>query len=478
MGSPQSCVGDWGAEMSLDEISTEPWDESLASDLPLTELGLARRLVQSFDGRVRYAPQIRSWYFYDGQRWAEDITGEIVRRAKQVIDGLYAEARFSPDKREELTRAWLKFQSASRIRSVVELATTEPDVPVLMDEFDADHYALNVANGAVDLRTGTLRPHDPAELHSKVVPIPYDPDAVAPIWERFLREVFNGDETLVGFVQRYAGYSLTGDVREQLLLFGHGGGANGKSTMFGMLRQLAGDYGVQLDPELLTVGAHENHPTGLTDLRGARMVTTTETEAGKRLAEALVKSLTGGDPIRARRMRQDYFEFMPSHHIWLASNHLPPIRGTDWGIWRRIALVPFDVSFEGEQRDEELPVALAAEARGILAWAVRGCLEWQQGGLRIPERVQAATAQYRADNDHVGRFIADCCVVNDSAYVACKALRDAYEVWCAENSENVWSSTALGKALRGRNFDSTQMGTSRTRTWLGIGLANAEGEQV
>lgn len=444
-------------------------------ELPLTELGMARRLVADLEDQARYAPQLHLWFFWDGTRWAEDITGEVDRRAKAVVDRLHAEARFDPERRQELAKAWLRFQTAAKIRSIVELATTEPGMPVTVDEFDADPWSLNVANGVVNLRTGTLRPHDPAELHSKLVPYNYVPDATAPTWSRFLGDVFDGDATLIEFVQRYAGYSLTGDVSEQLLLFGHGGGANGKSTMFTMLRQLAGDYGVQLDPSVLTAGAHEAHPTGLTDLRGARLVTTTETEAGKRLAEALVKQLTGGDPIRARRMRADYFEFLPTHHIWLAGNHLPPIRGTDLGIWRRIALVPFEVTFEGERQDPQLPEKIAAEAEGILAWAIQGCLDWQRDGICIPERVKAATAKYRTSQDHAGRFIAECCIVDPNAYVAAKALREVYETWCADEGERPWSAKALGAELADRGFDSVQKGSTRARTWLGIGLVAVGG---
>ncbi len=207
------------------------------------------------------------------------------------------------------------------------------------------------------------------------------------------------------------------------------------------------------------------------------MVTTTETEAGKRLAEALVKSLTGGDPIRARRMRMDYFEFMPTHHIWLAGNHLPPIRGTDLGIWRRIALVPFDVTFEGERQDAELPDKLAAEARGILAWAIRGCIEWQREGLHIPERVKAATAQYRAAQDHVGRFLGECCIPDANAHISAKSLRENYEAWCTEQGEKPWSAKALGAELSDRGFSSSQMGASRTRSWRGLGLIAEGGER-
>ena len=458
-----------------DFLSKHPQVSNL--DPPLTELGMTRRMVTAMVGQFRYAREVRAWFVWDGSRWSEDLTGKVQRVAKETVDALHAEARSDPDRRDQLTKAWLRFQKASTIRAIVELATTEPDIPVLMYEFDADPWSLNCANGVVDLRTGEIRPHDPAELHSKLVPIDYDPTNKAPVWLRFLDEVFAGDRELVQFVKRFAGYSLAGDVREQLLIFAHGTGANGKSTLLGALRRLAGDYGVQLDPTILTAGQHEQHPTGLTDLRGARLVTTIETEAGKRLAEALVKMLTGGDPIRARRMRCDYFEFWP-HTIWLAGNHLPAIRGTDLGIWRRIALVPFDVSFEGDRQDPDLPVKLDAEAQGILTWAVEGCLEWQQHGLEVPERVKAATSAYRSSQDHLGRFLSECCTVAENDFVTTRDLRSAYECWCTEQGERPWSAQAIGRELADRAFDSGQIGQNRARTWLGLGLRPERGEQI
>lgn len=449
-------------------------------DEALTELGLARRLVAGVGDRARYSPELRVWFVWDGRKWAEDITGEVDRMAKAVVDELNTQAREDPDRREALVKAWLRHQTAAHLRAIVELARTEPGVPVTVDQLDPDPWALNVANGIVDLQTGQLRPHDPAELHTKIVPITFDPGAVAPTWDRFLREVFDGSNELIGFVQRFAGYSLTGDVREQLLLFAHGAGANGKSTLLAMLRRLAGDYGCHLDPTLLTTADYDQHPTGKSDLRGARLVTTVETEANRRLAEALVKTLTGGDPIRARRMRGDFFEFWPTHTLWLAGNHLPAIRGTDLGIWRRIALVPFEVTFTGERQDAELPAKLATEAPGILSWAVRGCLDWQRDGLRIPERVTAATAAYRSSNDHLGRFIEECCEVHDDAYVSAGALRQEYESWCDEQGERPWSAKAVGSELTNRGFDVTLRGSGseRARTWLGIGLAAPAGERL
>ena len=204
------------------------------------------------------------------------------------------------------------------------------------------------------------------------------------------------------------------------------------------------------------------------------MVTTVETEQGRQIAESLVKQLTGGDPVRARRMRADFFEFQPSHKLWVAGNYLPRIRGTDNGIWRRIALVPFRVTFDRAHQDRTLPHRLAAEAPGILAWAVAGCLEWQRGGLRIPEAILAATTEYRDQEDHVGRFLAECTVAGATHMVTAKALRARYEAWCDAEAEPPWSAKAVGTELGNRGFDRAKLGRDHVSTWIGLGLIDEE----
>jgi len=461
--------------MADEPIQPEP----RANWFPATDLGNARRLVSFHGADLRYAPQLGTWLCWDGRRWAEDVTGEAERRAKAVVDALFDEAgSFEGEKRSEQLKYYIKSSSAGRLRAMVELARTEPTVPVTVDQLDSEPFLLNVRNGLVDLRTGALLPHDRARLLTKLAGTSYAPTARAPTWSRFIDDIFNGDAELAGFVQRFAGMCLTADVSEQTMIFAHGVGANGKSTMLNALRAAAGGYGLQLDPRILTVAAHEAHPTGLTDLRGARLVTTIETEAGKQLAETLVKQLTGGDPIRARRMRADYFEFMPTHKLILAGNHLPRINGTDHGIWRRIAVVPFEVTFEGDRQDKHLPAKLAAESPGILRWMVEGCLEWQRSGLCVPGRVRAATADYRRTEDHLGRFIGSCCVVGDTFSVTSRALREVYEQWCEDEGERAWSAHAIGRELLARGFDSAQVGAARTRSWLGIGLLSEGGERL
>ncbi|MCU1490715.1 MAG: phage/plasmid primase, family [Acidimicrobiaceae bacterium] len=441
-----------------------------------SDLGNARRLVDAHGEDLRYAPQLGRWLAWDGKRWCEDLTGEVMRRAKSVADYILDEARAATD--DKLFRWGLRSQSASSLTNMVTLAESEPGIPVLVGALDADSFAFNVRNGTINLGSGELRPHDRRELVTKLSDVDYDPDATCPTWLRTLEEVFAADAEVIRLIQRFTGYSLTGDVSEQKMSFGHGSGSNGKTTILNALRDMVGEYGMHLDPAVLIAGDHDQHPTGLTDLRGARLVTTVETEQGRRLNESLVKMLTGGDPIRARRMRQDYFEFMPTHKLWFAGNHLPRINGTDYGIWRRIVLIPFEVEFGPERADKMLPGRLAEEASGILAWAVQGCLDWQRDGLRIPERVSNATAAYRQSQDHIGRFLVDTCIPGDTCYVKTSDLRSAYEAWCADQGERPWTATAVGRELTSRGFDTSRIGSgnAKARTWLGLGLLSQDSE--
>jgi len=436
----------------------------------LTDLGNAKRLVARHGHDLRFVPAWGTWFIWDGRRWARDETGEVFRRAKETVLSIYQEAATTEDadRRKALADWARRSESEARIRAMVKLAESEPGIPVRLSDLDRDPWLLSVLNGTLDLRTGELRPHNRADLITKMVPVEYDPAAEAPTWHRFLDRIMGGNQSLVEFLQRAVGYSLTGDVSEQCLFLCYGTGANGKTVFLRTLLALLGPYGKPVEPDLLLIRHGEAHPTGLADLFGARLAVALETGAGRRLNEPLVKWLTGGDKLKARFMRQDFFEFEPMHKLWLATNHKPVIRGTDYAIWRRIKMIPFTVTIPEDEQDPRLVDKLRAELPGILAWAVEGCLEWQRKGLGVPDEVRRATEAYREEQDALAAFLAECCVVSPTAKAAAKDLYQAYVAWCEQNGERPEPQRALGMRLTERGFERYK--SHGTIWWRGLGL--------
>jgi putative DNA primase/helicase len=348
------------------------------------------------------------------------------------------------------------------------MARSEPGMDIAPDALDCDAWALNVENGTLDLRTGDLREHRREDYCTKLAPVGYDAAALAPTWLAFLNRIFRGNASLIDFMQRLAGYCLTADVGEQVLPIFHGVGANGKSTLLGALLELLGpDYSAKLAPEVVLLRRGESHPTGATDLFGRRMVCVVETDAGKRLAEATIKDLTGGDAIRARRMREDYWQFRPTHKIVMATNHRPAVRGTDHALWRRLRLVPFGEIIGPDEQDRQLPDKLRAELPGILAWAVRGCKQWLAQGLGEPPEVTAATDEYRDTQDLLGAFIAERCFIGPNLRTKAGDLYASYVGWCKDTGETALSQSRFGETLSERGFPREKSGVF----WrLGIGL--------
>ena len=329
---------------------------------------------------------------------------------------------------------------------------------------------MNVLNGTLDLRTGELRPHRREDLITKLAPVVYDHEARCPLFLAFLDRILAGNADLIAFVQRAVGYSLTGDVQERVLLILWGGGANGKSTLLETLRGMLGDYAMRTPTETLLVKREGAIPNDIARLKGARFVSASEADEGKRLAEAQIKEMTGGDTITARFMRAEFFDFRPEFKLWLATNHKPVIRGTDKAIWDRIRLVPFNVRIPEAEQDKGLGAKLRDELPGILAWAVEGCLAWQRDGLGIAKDVQAATASYRDEMDVVAAFITDVCTVAPGARVQSRVLYEKYKRWCEENGERAVSQKALGEKLRERGLE-PRKGSGGARWWHGVEVA-------
>lgn len=476
-------VTDWleagGTRAELERLITEApeWGppkapEGLDEGEPraLTDLGNAERLKDRHGKNIRYVPPWNKWLLWSGRHFEVDDLGRVHQLAKETVRSIYAEAAEadSHDRREAVAKHAVRSESENRIRAMVNLARTEPGIPVRAEDLDRDPWLLNVANGTLDLRTGELRPHRRADLITKVLPTDYDPGAEAPLWERFLAEIMAGSDSRVKFLQRAAGYSLTGLTIEQIIFIMFGVGANGKSVFITTLMNLLDAYAKSFEPEVLMLRRNEAHPTERADLMGTRLAATTETGEGQRLNEALIKRLTGGEPIRARFMRQDSFEFEPTHKLWMATNHQPIIRGTDTGIWRRLHLIPFAVTIPEDEQDPFLAEKLKDEFPGILRWAVEGCLAWQKEGLNPPDEVLAATQEYRADMDVLGTFLDDCCDIGPEHWESAANLYKAYSDWCKNTGEYTLSHTAFGTRLRDRGFVSSKVGGIRGRQGLRV----------
>ena len=372
--------------------------------------------------------------------------------------------------RDMLIKHAQRSESAQRIDAMVRLARAK--MTIRADRLDADPWLFNVSNGTLDLRTQELRPHSPADRLTKLAPVAYDPHATAPSWTGFLERILPSAE-IREFVQRAIGYALTGDVGEQVLFFFHGSGANGKSTMLTALQAVLGDYAMPGAPDLLLAKHGESHPAEVADLQGARLVVCQEIESGRSLAEARVKQLTGGDVIKARFMRQDFFAFKPTHKIIIGANHKPRVRGQDHAIWRRLRLVPFNVTIPPEERDRRLVEKLATEAPGILRWAVEGCAKWQRDGLGAPAEVTQATDEYQEDQDHLGPWLDERCErVAASEFEFSADLYRSYVTWCDANGERPWQQRAFGEGLAERGFraDRARRDGKRGRAYFGLRL--------
>ncbi|MGI9079735.1 MAG: DNA primase family protein [Acidimicrobiales bacterium] len=437
----------------------------------LTDVGNSERLIARYGDDFRYVASWAAWLVWDGKRWKRDAKGEVYEAAKAVAANLWIQVatETDPDRRKALARWASQSEGANRIEAMIKLARTAPEIVVDTDELDADPWLFNVVNGTVDLRGGPVRPHRREDLITKLAPVAYRASrGECPTWLAFLERVLP-DPEVRDFLQEAVGYSLTGTVTEHLLFFAYGTGANGKTTLLQTLLGLFGEHGRQADPDLL-LAAREAHPTGVADLLGARLVVSTEIDEGRRLAEATVKRLSGGDRLKARYMRQDFFEFEPTHTLFLAANHRPIVRGTDAAIWRRLRLIPFNVSIDPADQDHELVDKLRKELTGILSWALEGCRRWQAQGMSTPTAVMVATDEYRTEMDVLGNFLAECCVVLTDSFVASADLYRAYVSWCEANGERPASQRKVGLTLTERGFERRQAGHERRWHWFGLGL--------
>lgn len=356
--------------------------------------------------------------------------------------------------------------SAKTCNAVVSLSSCDRRLAAAIDQWDADPRLLNTPGGVIDLRTGTARPHDPLDFMTKITAVaPWR--SPTPTFDAFFDRVTGRDRDLQAYLKRMSGYCLTGLTSEHALFFIYGLGGNGKSVFIDTLSGILGDYHTTAPMETFTATTNERHPTELAGLRGARMVTAVETEDGHRWAESKIKSLTGGDKISARYMRQDFFTFTPQLKLIIAGNHQPSLRSVDEAMRRRFNLIPFEVTIPEEDRDKDLKDKLRTEWPGILAWMIDGCLEWQASGLSPPSRVQNATAEYLEGEDKVGAWLEECCVLRADAWTPTGALFSSWSEWAQGRGEFVGSAGRLGRALAARGYKPL---LRDARGWCGLQL--------
>jgi putative DNA primase/helicase len=403
---------------------------------------LALRFAKQHAGERRYVASFGKWFLYDGVRWQIDETLDTFHLVRQICREAAAECR-----KKGLS---VSLASASTVAAVERLARSDRRLATKSDWWDEDLWVLNTPAGLVDLRTGDVRPHRAEDLITKLAGAA--PDSSCPIetWLKFLDRVCGGNAELIAFLQRVAGYALTGSTAEHALFFLYGTGANGKSTFLNALTACLGDYHKTSPIETFTATNADRHPTDLAGLRGARLVTAVETEEGRRWAESKIKSLTGGDRIAARFMRQDFFEFTPIFKLVVAGNHKPGLRSVDEAIRRRFHLVPFTVTIPVEERDPTLGDRLKAELPGILAWAIAGCLEWQERGLAPPSVVQDATIAYLEAEDALAAWIEDAGEHKPDTWESSQALYRSWKSWCDRAGEHAGSLKKFSQRLEDR----------------------------
>ena len=447
-------------------------------DENLTDLGNVRRFVNQHHERLRAIISKRSnpWYMWVGTHWEPDHTGEAMRLAKQTVRSIHLEAdRASDEEKRALLQAHAyRSEGAERIRAIVDLAKTEPEIAIREDQLDRDRWLFNVQNGTIDLSSGKLLRHKKSDYITKLSPVEFQKNAEAPRWQAFLYDIFAGDDALIGFIRRAIGYTLTGDIREHALFFCYGQGRNGKSTFLEVIRELMSDYSIQSDFATFQSTRNEGPRHDLARMRGARLVTAIEAHGDRSFDSTVLKQMTGGDTVTARNLYESSFEFRPQFKLWLAANHLPLVREQTEAFWSRILMVPFTVVIPAHKRKKNLGRQLVKELPGILNWALEGCAEWRKNGLMAPDTVRKAIHDYKDEYDVLSEFFEERCKLDRHEWTTRAALYQAFVDWWNETrGRNPLSHTAFNRLLSERT-DIRPRKREGIRGWRGVGVKDVK----
>jgi len=447
-----------------------------ASDDALAEgdVRLGREFAAAFAERVRYCPDLESWLVWDGRRWAPDAVHEAERLMQNLArDRLAAAANLGDTKtREAENRVWVQAMRRNRIEAALWAARSDPRLIVRLADLDSDPWTLNVGNGTLNLKTGRLRHHDPADLITKLAPVEYRPDADLSEWLRFLSRVLP-DPALGVYLQRATGYSLTGLATEEILFFICGPTAGGKSTFISAVGGALGDYAASANFATFLAQRNKSGPRpDIVRLAGKRFVSSVETEEGAQLAGGLLKWIIGQDQLCERTLYKTEVEFLPTFSLWLVSNFRPRAQDDDSALWRRLMLLSFEMSIPENERDPTVKARLRDPTIGgpaVLAWAVAGCLDWQEHGLQPPPAVLAATRQWRAENDPIIDWLSERATLNPLASTAFKDLNHDYRTWAEDGGLKPISGKKLAERLQAVGCQAGS-GAGHVRIYTGIGL--------
>lgn len=439
------------------------------------QLRMAERFLEEHGDALRFVHGI-GWHEWDGARWREDEKrADMAAAVATVKSALRALEELDGQERDDLYKDVRKSESASGLEGMLRIASALPPISTASKALDSDPYLFNTPEGTVNLLTGEVRDNDREDLITKVSGAEIG-EETDPEWEAFLERILP-DEEVRAFVQRLFGYAMLGKVTEHVMPIFTGTGANGKGTLRDAVLHALGDYAIEVDPAILMESKHERHGAFKMRLRGARLAFCSETEKGRRFAEATMKRLVGGDPIEANLMHRNPITFDPSHTLIMLTNHLPAVSGDDPAVWRRILVVPFDVTIPEEERDGSLPDRLRAAAPAVLAWAYQGWLEYQEQGLNPPEAVRVRTDEYKAASDVLGRFLEERTTQAERGTVMARELFRAWSSWCHSNGhrdDTVGSEVSFSTSMAARGYAKKR--SSQGQLYRGLILSGDDSE--
>ena len=437
----------------------------------LTDAGNAKRLSSTHGDNIVYSNEMVNWYIFNGCIWVMDTEQQIYQLAKATAIDLYVAAMNIPDyeKKKKICGYALGLESQKGLKNMIESAQNEPGIPISINDFDKNKDVVCVKNGTLNLRTGELTGFSREEYITKQISTTYNPDAKCPIFENFLDTTFNHDTELIGFMKRFFGYSMTGHTSEQVFCIFYGHGSNGKGTLTDTIMDVMCEYAKTTEPDTIIKKKYERSSTNdLADLKGARLVLTSENEMNQELDEGRIKRITGQDRIKCRYLYREFFEYIPEYSLVLLTNHEPVIKAQDYSIWRRVLKVPFNVTIPKEDWDLNLRNKLNSESEGILTWLVEGAKEWYEGGLNVPESITKATEEYKEESDIIGEFIGLFCDLGEDKQIVNKDIYLIYTGWCGMSGHRPFAPTTFGKALGERNFVNSTIGKFRGKKGLDL----------